>query len=64
MDLEECPVFYPSLDEFRDPITYIRSIHEKAVGYGIAKIVPPKEWEMPFVCDTEVRHRWLLIFHI
>ncbi|CAE6475034.1 unnamed protein product [Rhizoctonia solani] len=53
MDLEECPVFYPTLDEFRDPMTYIRSIHEKAVNYGIIKIVPPEEWEMPFVCDSQ-----------
>ncbi|CAE7185093.1 unnamed protein product [Rhizoctonia solani] len=53
MDLEECPVFYPSLDEFRDPMTYIRSIHEKAANYGIIKIVPPEEWEMPFVCDSQ-----------
>ncbi|CUA67843.1 histone demethylase JARID1 [Rhizoctonia solani] len=53
MDLQECPVFYPTLDEFRDPMTYIRSIHEKAVNYGIIKIVPPDEWEMPFVCDSQ-----------
>ncbi|KAG8701001.1 3-isopropylmalate dehydrogenase, partial [Ceratobasidium sp. 394] len=53
MDLDECPVFRPTLDEFRDPIAYVRSIHERAVGYGIIKIVPPVEWEMPFVCDTE-----------
>jgi histone demethylase JARID1 len=55
MDLEECPVFYPTTDEFRDPMTYIRSIHEKAVQHGIIKIVPPDDWEMPFVCDTQVR---------
>ncbi|CAE6467287.1 unnamed protein product [Rhizoctonia solani] len=53
MGLEECPVFYPTADEFRDPMTYIRSIHEKAVPHGIIKIVPPQDWEMPFVCDTQ-----------
>ncbi|KAG8732779.1 hypothetical protein FRC11_011022 [Ceratobasidium sp. 423] len=53
MGLDECPVFYPTLDEFRDPMTYIRSIHDKAVGHGIIKIIPPQEWEMPFVCDTQ-----------
>ncbi|QRV73270.1 histone demethylase JARID1 [Ceratobasidium sp. AG-Ba] len=32
---------------------YIRSIHDKAVAHGIIKIIPPVEWEMPFVCDSE-----------
>ncbi|KAG9091258.1 hypothetical protein FS749_016673 [Ceratobasidium sp. UAMH 11750] len=64
MDLEECPVFRPTLDEFRDPIAYVRSIHERAVGYRIIKIVPPVEWEILFVCDTETfrfktRLQWL-----
>lgn len=35
-------------------MTYIRSITEKALNYGICKIVPPVGWKMPFVTDTEV----------
>ena len=52
--LEDCPVFYPNSDEFKDPMTYIRSITEKALSYGICKVVPPVGWKMPFVTDTEV----------
>jgi histone demethylase JARID1 len=53
--LEDCPVFYPTKEEFQDPMAYIRSISAKAQHYGICKIVPPPEWKMPFVTDTAVR---------
>ena len=52
--LENCPAFYPTLEEFRDPMSYIRAISPEAQEYGIAKIVPPETWRMPFVTDTEV----------
>ncbi|KAL0950185.1 hypothetical protein HGRIS_010178 [Hohenbuehelia grisea] len=51
--LEDCPTFYPTAEEFRDPMSYINSISATAKEYGICKIVPPQEWEMPFVTDTE-----------
>ncbi|THV08208.1 hypothetical protein K435DRAFT_824791 [Dendrothele bispora CBS 962.96] len=51
--LEDCPEFYPTDDEFRDPMAYISSISEKAKKYGICKIVPPEGWQMPFMTDTE-----------
>ena len=53
--LEDCPVFYPTVDEFKDPMAYVRSISTTAQNYGICKIVPPVGWKMPFVTDTEVR---------
>jgi histone demethylase JARID1 len=53
--LEDCPVFYPTIDEFKDPMAYVRSISTTAQNYGICKIVPPVGWKMPFVTDTEVR---------
>ncbi|KAG1752367.1 PLU-1-like protein-domain-containing protein [Suillus paluster] len=51
--LEDSPVFYPTSDEFKDPMAYIRSISEKASNYGICKIVPPVGWKMPCVTDSE-----------
>ncbi|KAH8984229.1 PLU-1-like protein-domain-containing protein [Lactarius akahatsu] len=51
--LEDCPAFYPTPEEFRDPMSYIRAIAPRAREYGIAKIVPPETWRMPFVTDTE-----------
>lgn len=37
----EAPVFHPSVEEFRDPIAYIRLIRSKAEPFGLCKIVPP-----------------------
>ena len=53
-DLEDCPTFHPSPEEFKDPMSYIRSISSRGQEYGIIKIVPPIGWKMPFVTDTEV----------
>ncbi|EJD01561.1 uncharacterized protein FOMMEDRAFT_111482 [Fomitiporia mediterranea MF3/22] len=52
-ELEDCPTFYPSPEEFKDPMSYIRSISPRGQEYGIIKIVPPIGWKMPFVTDTE-----------
>jgi len=52
--LDDCPAFYPSAEEFKDPMGYIKSISETAKEYGICKVVPPANWKMPFVTDTEV----------
>lgn len=54
-DLEDCPEFFPTTEEFRDPMAYIKSISDKGKKYGICKIIPPEGWKMPFVTDTEVR---------
>ncbi|KAJ7639289.1 jumonji superfamily protein [Roridomyces roridus] len=50
--LPDCPTFYPTAEEFRDPMAYIRSISDHANAYGICKVVPPAGWKMPFVTDT------------
>lgn len=52
-DLDHCPVYYPTIEEFKDPMAYMRTISDEAKEYGICKIVPPEEWKMPFVTDTE-----------
>jgi len=52
--LQDCPVFYPTSDEFKDPMAYIDSISRRVVNYGICKVVPPVGWKMPFVTNTEV----------
>ena len=63
--LEDCPTYYPTQDDFRDPMAYVRKISEQAREYGMCKVVPPPGWKMPFVTDTEVspslvRHGLLL----
>lgn len=38
---EEAPVFVPSEQEFKNPLTYISKIRPIAEKYGICKIKPP-----------------------
>ncbi|WWD22060.1 hypothetical protein CI109_106548 [Kwoniella shandongensis] len=51
--LEECPTFYPTMEEFQDPMGYVDSIAEIGRQYGICKVVPPEGWQMPFAIETE-----------
>lgn len=52
--LPDCPEYRPTAEEFKDPMAYIHSISEEAKAYGICKVIPPDDWQMPFVTDTEV----------
>ena len=55
--LQEAPTFYPTWDEFQDPMAYIEWVAKPDGGngaaYGIAKIVPPEGWQMEFVADEQ-----------
>nr|QEG03033.1 lysine-specific demethylase 5A isoform X1 [Cymbidium ensifolium] len=53
LTIPPAPVFYPTDDEFRDPLEYISKIRPKAEPYGICCIVPPKSWNPPFACNVE-----------
>ncbi|KAL3360583.1 hypothetical protein AABB24_013819 [Solanum stoloniferum] len=39
--IPECPVYYPSKEEFEDPLVYLQKITPEASKYGICKIVSP-----------------------
>jgi len=49
--LQEVPTFWPTPEEFRDPIAYIASIRHQAEPFGACKIVPPKGWDPPYALD-------------
>lgn len=38
------PVYYPTAEQFCDPLSFIMSIRSEAERYGICKIVPPSGW--------------------
>ena len=40
------PVFHPSEEEFRDPISYIKMISRDAAKFGLCVIVPPESWKV------------------
>ncbi|KAK4769781.1 hypothetical protein SAY87_030313 [Trapa incisa] len=45
--IPECPVYYPSRDEFDDPLVYLQKIAPEASRYGICKIVSPVTASVP-----------------
>lgn len=57
-ELEEAPVFYPTKEQWADPLSYIQYVGDPEGGngkaYGIAKIVPPDDWHPDFVLDQNV----------
>eukprot|EP00599_Poterioochromonas_sp_BG-1_P007151 CAMPEP_0173148590 /NCGR_PEP_ID=MMETSP1105-20130129/9812_1 /TAXON_ID=2985 /ORGANISM="Ochromonas sp., Strain BG-1" /LENGTH=537 /DNA_ID=CAMNT_0014063277 /DNA_START=92 /DNA_END=1705 /DNA_ORIENTATION=- len=54
IEIPDAPVFYPTLEEFKDSLAYIRKIRPEAERYGICKIVPPREWSFP--CNISMNH--------
>jgi hypothetical protein len=41
----EAPVFKPTVEEFADPIAFIKKIQPLVEATGICRIVPPKPWD-------------------
>ncbi|XP_010934762.1 lysine-specific demethylase JMJ17 [Elaeis guineensis] len=51
--LPQAPVFYPTEEEFKDPLEFIYKIRPQAEPFGICRIVPPKSWNPPFALDRD-----------
>ncbi|OZJ04735.1 hypothetical protein BZG36_01808 [Bifiguratus adelaidae] len=51
--LQDAKTYYPTPEEFTEPIKYIESIKNEAERYGIVKIIPPEGWRPDFSLDTE-----------
>ncbi|KAI7747537.1 hypothetical protein M8C21_016739, partial [Ambrosia artemisiifolia] len=45
--MPECPVYFPSKEEFEDPLVYLQKIAPEASKYGICKIVSPLSASVP-----------------
>ncbi|KAK7360918.1 hypothetical protein VNO77_02936 [Canavalia gladiata] len=45
--IPECPVYYPTKEEFEDPLVYMQRIAPEASKYGICKIISPLSASVP-----------------
>ncbi|BAT79962.1 hypothetical protein LR48_Vigan213s001500 [Vigna angularis] len=54
--IEEAPVFYPTIEEFEDTLSYIAKIRPLAEHHGICRIVPPACWAPP--CPLKEKDLW------
>lgn len=52
----EAPVFYPTPEEFEDPLGYLMKIRPICIKTGICKIVPPKVG-LDTLCDILIIFR-------
>jgi len=46
-EVPEAPCFTPTLEEWQDPMQYIRSISKAGYEHGIVRIIPPEAWDPP-----------------
>lgn len=53
LNIPSGPVFYPTEEEFKDPLEYIYKIRPEAEPFGICRVVPPKSWNPPFALDLD-----------
>ncbi|XP_061349595.1 lysine-specific demethylase JMJ13-like [Gastrolobium bilobum] len=45
--IPDCPVYYPTKEEFEDPLVYLQRIAPEASKYGICKIISPLHASVP-----------------
>jgi len=45
-DMLDAPTFYPSEEEFKDPLEYFKIIKSVAKKYGICRVVPPPSFKV------------------
>ena len=54
--IPEAPTYRPTLEEWRDPLEYLRKVAPEGRKFGIVKIIPPESWDPDFAIDTTRFH--------
>ncbi|CAH8355227.1 unnamed protein product [Eruca vesicaria subsp. sativa] len=54
--LDDAPIFYPTNEDFEDPLAYIEKLRSRAESFGICRIVPPVAWTPP--CPLKDKRIW------
>ncbi|CAG7834068.1 unnamed protein product [Allacma fusca] len=54
-DESEAPTFYPTDDQFQDPLKYIEKIRIEAEKFGMARIVPPRSFRPDCNVEDDMR---------
>lgn len=50
----EAPTFWPTAEDWEDPLRYICFVRRQAEVIGAAKIVPPAGWDAPLAIDKKL----------
>lgn len=50
----EAPTFYPTEEDFLDPLEYIDKIRPTAEKFGICKVVPPANFKVSIIYDINI----------
>jgi len=48
-DMLDAPTFYPSEEDFKDPLEYFEIIKPVAQKYGICRVVPPPSFKVSII---------------
>ncbi|KAJ3336197.1 hypothetical protein HDU93_003463 [Gonapodya sp. JEL0774] len=52
--LFDVPTFYPTKEEFENPLEYVAKIREIGQRFGAVKVVPPRSWKPEFSLPVDV----------
>ncbi|KAJ0183989.1 hypothetical protein K1T71_000412 [Dendrolimus kikuchii] len=53
----EAPVFYPTNQDFQNPIAYFEKILPEASKFGLCKVVSPRDFKPPCNINNEIRFK-------